>query len=73
MKTDLKIPQLSVEGKEVAENILKEFEEKMKIRAGDIIKDMTDDHLENTIRVLEKIESKTFYYEDMGAWDDLNY
>lgn len=37
------------------------------------IKDMTDDHLENTIRVLEKIESKTFYYEDMGAWDDPNY
>jgi len=37
------------------------------------IKDMSDEHLENTIRVLEKIESKTTYLEEMGAWDDPNY
>lgn len=37
------------------------------------IKDMSDEHLENTIRVLENIESKTVYLEEMGAWDDPNY
>lgn len=37
------------------------------------IKDMTDDHLENTIIVLEKIESKASILEDIGGWDDPNY
>lgn len=54
MKTDLKIPQLSVEGKEVAENILKEFEEKMKIRAGDIIKDMFDEFYSSYANYIEQ-------------------
>src|SRR5690625_6936674 len=54
MKTDLKIPQLSVEGKEVAENILKEFEENMKIRAGDIIKDMFDEFYSSYANYIEQ-------------------
>jgi len=32
------------------------------------IKDMSDEHLQNTIRLLEEIESKASYYEGMGVW-----
>ena len=37
------------------------------------IKDMGDDHLENTIKLLEEIESKASILEDIGGWDDPNY
>ena len=37
------------------------------------IKDMTDDHLENTIRVVEKMRAKSKHYDDMGVCDDPNY
>ena len=37
------------------------------------IKDMDDDHLENTIKLLEEIESKASILEDIGGWDDPNY
>ena len=37
------------------------------------IKDMSDDHLENTIKLLEEIESKESIIEDIGGWDDPNY
>jgi len=37
------------------------------------IKDMSDEHLENTIKLLEEIESKASILEDIGGWDDPNY
>ena len=37
------------------------------------IKDMSDEHLQNTIRLLEELESKESIIEYIGGWDDPNY
>lgn len=48
------IPQLSTAGKEVAETILKKFEEKMKHQAGGVIKDVFDEFYSSYANYIEQ-------------------